>query len=129
MPGNSWTGLQPSDSLAFTVAAAGALPGGAAYAAVQLPSFQQQLPYYGPDWPVGYMPLLFAVGNGTGGGAPPGRPSMAGSLTLPYSSDDVQNVAWWDATSAAAAAVRPAAAALHAIAAALLAGALLCVAL
>lgn len=120
VPGDSWSDLQPSTSLDLTVAAAGAQPGGAAYAAVQLPGFQQQLPYYGADWPVGFMPLLFAAGNATGGGAPPGQPSMVGSLAIPYSSNDVQNVVWGDATSAAAFVGRPAAALALALAAAVL---------
>lgn len=130
VPGEEWAGLQPGTRLRHTVEAAGDVPGGGAYAAVKLPQFEQQLPAYGSHWPIRVMPALFALGANTSsgagaGGMPPSPPAAAGTLTIPASSGDVQDVVWRNATSAGAARQRPAALA----AAALLVGAALCSAL
>lgn len=137
VPGNTWSSLQPTTKLRFTTVASGVAPGGGAYAVVEMPSFQLQVPSFGTHYPVRFMPARVALGpsvdssaGGSDGGSSGGsgvadssgssvansssgtgpwssQPAAAGSLVIPYCCGDVERLEWAEAPPSAAAVGRP----------------------
>lgn len=131
VPGNTWSSLQPSTKLGFTTVASGVAPGGGAYAVVEIPGYQLQVPSFGTHYPVRFTPALVALGpsvdssaGGSGGrvadssgssvansssGTGPwsSQPAAAGSLVIPYCCGDVERLEWAEAPPSAAAVGRP----------------------
>ncbi len=87
VPGNSWSGLQPSTQLNFTTVASGVAASGGAFAVVEIPGFQRQIPSFGTHYPVRFMPALIALGpsihssssGGSGSGADNNSSSVGNS--------------------------------------------------
>lgn len=137
VPGNTWVSLQPSTKLGFTTVASGVAPGGGAYAVVEIPGYQLQVPSFGTHYPVRFMPALVALGpsvdssaGGSGGGSSGGsgvadssgssvansssgtgpwssQPAAAGALVIPYCCGDVERLEWAKAPPSAAAVGQP----------------------
>jgi len=87
VPGNSWSGLQPSTQLNFTTVASGVAASGGAFAVVEIPGFQRKIPSFGTHYPVRFMPALIALGpsihssssGGSGSGADNNSSSVGNS--------------------------------------------------
>lgn len=112
MPGSGWgdAPLLPSWRFDYKLVAQGVSEDGSAFAVVQFPDFQAQLPTFGTHYPIRFLPLLFARGEG---GGPPSaaaggslHPDGAGSLALDLSAGNAWKLEYWNTTAPSSGAAR-----------------------